>query len=69
MVKKIQAGSYPLEFGSENSKRLEREKNRKEDNTTGWHYANDFNSTKFTDCCGSASRVGERCPSCDRRVI
>ena len=47
-------------------KEEEKEKNREK--TTGWHHANDFNSTKFTDCCGCASNVGEHCPECGRRV-
>jgi hypothetical protein len=36
--------------------------------TTGWHYANDFNSTKFTNCCGVARNLGENC-SCGKEVI
>ena len=44
----------------------QKEKNKEE--TTGWHYANDFNSTKFTNCCGIASNVGEYCPGCGKRV-
>ncbi len=44
-------------------------KDNNERNETGWHYANDFNSTQFTDCCGLAAKVGSSCPGCGKRVI
>lgn len=36
---------------------------------TGTQFANPFNSTDFTDCCGLAVlRTDERCPGCGAKV-
>jgi len=39
----------------------------KEEEKIGWHYANDFNSTKFSNCCGTALTDGGYCPSCGKK--
>lgn len=35
---------------------------------TGWHYANEFNSIKFSNCCRSAITGGGYCPECGAKV-
>ena len=48
---------------------MDKETNKK----TGWHYSSDYNSgynsTKFTNCCGSAVTGDDtRCPECGAEV-
>ena len=38
----------------------------REEEVGGWHYSNDFNSTKFSNCCGSALTSGH-CSSCGKK--
>jgi len=32
------------------------------------HFANNFNSTFFTDCCGVAVGLEENCPKCGEEI-